>query len=111
LLLNPEAAQSLSLAIHELATNSEKYGALSSPSGQVAVTWQLRPVTEADGIEIVWVESGGPSVAPPERRGFGSLVIERNLARSLNAEIKLEFPPEGARCRMLIPAANLAAGR
>ena len=49
-------------------------------------------------------------MAPPERRGFGSLVIERNLARSLDAEIKLEFPPDGARCRMLIPAANLAAG-
>ena len=84
---------------------------MSSPSGRVAVTWRLRPVTEGDGIEIVWVESGGPSVAPPTRRGFGSLVIERNLARSLDAEVKLEFPPDGARCRMLIPPTNLAAGR
>jgi two-component sensor histidine kinase len=50
-------------------------------------------------------------VKPPERRGFGTLVIERNLARSLDADIKLEFPPEGARCAMMIPAKNLAAGR
>jgi PAS domain S-box-containing protein len=110
LLLKPEAAQGLSLAIHELATNAAKYGGLSRPSGRVAITWRRRAVVEGDGIEIVWVESGGPRGAPPERRGFGSLVIERNLARSLDADIKLEFPPDGARCRMLIPAANLATG-
>jgi len=111
LLLKPEAAQSLSLAIHELATNAAKYGGLSVPHGRVAIKWQLRPEADGDGIEIVWAESGGPSVKPPERRGFGTLVIERNLARSLDADIKLEFPPEGARCAMMIPAKNLAAGR
>jgi PAS domain S-box-containing protein len=111
LLLKPEAAQSLSLAVHELATNAAKYGGLSVPGGRVAIIWRLRSVTEGDGIEIVWAESGGPGVTPPERRGFGTLVIERNLARSLDADIKLEFPPEGARCRIVIPATNLAAGR
>jgi PAS domain S-box-containing protein len=111
LLLKPEAAQSLSLAIHELATNAAKYGGLSIPTGRVAIQWRLLPASEGEGVEIVWVESGGPSVPAPERRGFGSLVIERNLARSLEAEIKLEFPPDGARCRMLIPTTNLAVGR
>ena len=111
LVLKPEAAQSLSLAIHELATNAAKYGGLSIPTGRVAIRWRLLPASEGEGVEIIWVESGGPSVPPPERRGFGSLVIERNLARSLEAEVKLEFPPDGARCRMLIPTTNLAVGR
>lgn len=111
LLLKPEAAQSLGLAIHELATNAAKYGGLSDPAGRVAINWRLRPAQDGDGIEVVWVESGGPDVSPPDRRGFGTLVIERNLARSLDAEIVLEFPPEGVRCRMLIPAKNLAVSR
>ena len=111
LLLKPEAAQSLGLAIHELATNAAKYGALSVPAGRVGISWRLLPVSEGDGIEIRWVETGGPGVKAPERRGFGSLVVERNLARSLDAEINLEFPPEGVRCRMLIPATNVATGR
>ena len=111
LLLKPEAAQSLGLAIHELATNAAKYGALSVPVGRVGISWRLLPVSEGRGIEIRWVETGGPSVTAPERRGFGSLVIERNLVRSLEAEIDLEFPPEGVRCRMLIPATNVATGR
>jgi two-component sensor histidine kinase len=107
-LLKPEAAQSLGLAIHELATNAAKYGGLSVPTGRVSIAWQVQP---GDGIEIVWTESGGPGVAEPQRRGFGSLVVERNLAHALEADIKLEFLPQGARCRMFIPATNLAAGR
>jgi PAS domain S-box-containing protein len=109
-LLKPEAAQSLGLAIHELATNAAKYGGLSVPAGRVAISWRRCSAAEGDGIEVVWTEAGGPSVKRPGRRGFGSLVIERNLARSLEADIKLEFLPDGARCRMVIPAANLAAG-
>ena len=111
LLLKPEAAQSLGLAVHELATNAAKYGGLSVPAGRVSIRWRLVPAAEGEGIEIVWMESGGPPVKEPERRGFGSLVIERNLARSLDGDVQLEFPPDGARCRMLIPATNLAAGR
>ena len=71
----------------------------------------MMPAPEGDGIELVWEETGGPDVGKPQRRGFGSLVIERNLARSLEADIQLEFPPEGARCRMVIPATYLAVGR
>jgi two-component sensor histidine kinase len=104
LLLKPEAAQGVGLALHELATNAAKYGALSVPGGRVAVTWRLLP----SGIEIEWSESGGPPVAEPKWRGFGSHLIEENLARSLEAEISLAFRPDGVHCRMAIPARNLA---
>ncbi len=108
LLLKPEAAQSLGLALHELATNATKYGALSVPSGRVAMTWRWVPQDSNGAIEITWSESGGPCVAAPDGRGFGSLVIERNLARSLDAHVDLSFRPDGVQCRMLIPADNLA---
>ncbi len=110
ILLKPEAAQSLGLALHELATNAAKYGGLSVPAGRVSIDWKLLTDGEGSGIEIIWLESGGPKVDVPEHRGFGSMVIERNLARSLDADVLLEYLPEGARCRMIIPAENLAAG-
>ncbi len=106
ILLKPEAAQSLGLALHELATNAGKYGALSTLSGRVTIRWRQLP--DGGGIEVLWAESGGPAVTPPNGRGFGSLVIERNLARSLDAEVALDFAPEGVRCRVVIPATNLA---
>jgi two-component sensor histidine kinase len=60
----------------------------------------------------LWSESGGPEItAAPERRGFGTLVIERNLARTLEAEVQLDFAPAGLRCRIVIPATHLATGR
>jgi two-component sensor histidine kinase len=107
LLLKPEAAQGVGLALHELATNAAKYGALSVPGGRVTIRWRVLP----SGIEIVWSESGGPPVEEPKWRGFGSHLIEQNLARSLEAEISLAFPPEGVRCHMTIPASHLAPGR
>jgi PAS domain S-box-containing protein len=109
-LLKPEAAQSLGLALHELATNAAKYGALSAPTGSVQIVWR-RAAEPEEGIEITWVESGGPKVKEPERRGFGSLVIERNLSRSLDAEVELTFQPEGVQCRMVIPLSQLSASR
>src|SRR5215210_4794389 len=109
-LLKPEAAQSLGLALHELATNAAKYGALSAPGGSVQIVWR-RLLEPEEGIEIDWTETGGPSVKEPERRGFGSLVIERNLSRSLDAEVHLTFRPEGVHCRMLIPLNQLSATR
>lgn len=110
-LLKPEAAQSLGLALHELATNAGKYGALSVPAGHVDIDWRMLPPVEGDGVEIVWSESGGPPVDAPDHRGFGSLVIERNLSRSLDADVGLTFAPEGLQCRMRIPPTNLVAGR
>jgi PAS domain S-box-containing protein len=107
--LKPDAAQSVGLALHELATNAAKYGALSSATGTISVTWRRLPPAEGDGVEVNWVEKGGPTVAVPSRRGFGSTVIERNLARSLDAEVEWTFDAEGLRCRMHIPVMQLVA--
>ncbi len=112
--LKPIAAQSLGLALHELANTAEKYGSLSVPRGHVAITWRrVLPTKDnaEDGVEIVWTESQGPDVTTPVRRGFGSLVVEQNLARSLDAEVQLTFAASGVQCRMLIPAIHLLAGR
>jgi PAS domain S-box-containing protein len=111
IVLKPEAAQSLGLALHELAENAAKYGALSSAQGRVALTWRRLPASEGHGVELIWAESEGPSVRTPERRGFGTLVIERNLARSLDAEVDLSFPPGGVRCRVVIPLTQLSVSR
>jgi two-component sensor histidine kinase len=109
--LRPEAAQSLGLALHELATNAAKYGALSRTRGRVAVEWRLNPVGRGGHLEIVWQESKGPNVGAPRRRGFGSMVIEHNLTRALDAEVELDFLPEGLRCRIVVPASQFSAGR
>jgi PAS domain S-box-containing protein len=111
IVLKPEAAQSLGLAIFELIDNAARYGALSVPQGRASLKWQRRPVGEGGGVEIAWTEEGGPGVATPERRGFGSLVIERNLARAAEAEVDLAFTQDGVRCRMLIPEHQLSGAR
>jgi two-component sensor histidine kinase len=80
---------------------------LSLPTGKVSIAWTREPPDAGSGVEIVWTESGGPAVAVPEQRGFGSLVIERNLARALDAEVDLEFAPDGVRCRIVIPLTQL----
>jgi PAS domain S-box-containing protein len=107
-LLKPEAAQSLGLALHELAANAAKYGALSVPKGHVDINWRRLPPAEGEGLEILWTESGGPRVAKPAQRGFGSLVIEQNLARSMDSDVDLSFSPDGLRCRVLIPLSQLS---
>jgi PAS domain S-box-containing protein len=106
--LRPEAAQSLGLALHELATNAAQFGALSSPSGHLSITWTWQDQRVPPVVEIVWQERGGPEVRTPEQRGFGTLVVERNLARSLEAEVDLTFGSEGVRCRMAIPITQLS---
>jgi PAS domain S-box-containing protein len=110
-ILKPEVAQNLGLAFHELATNALKYGALSVPAGRVSIRWRRIEQTTGEAVEIHWSESGGPNVVPPQRRGFGTLVIERNLARSLEAEVEMAFPLEGAQCRIVIPVSQLSIPR
>ncbi len=104
--LRPEAAQSIGLALHELATNAAKHGAMSKASGHVAITWE--PERADGGIVLVWRESGGPKVSQPKRRGFGSTVIEHNLARALDADVDLDFAAEGLTCRVVVPQAQIA---
>jgi PAS domain S-box-containing protein len=107
--LKPEAAQNLGLALHELAINAKKFGALSVPDGRVSIRWGRDG--GGDAIEFSWLEQFGPKVSARRTRGFGSLVIERNLARSLDAEVDLEFEPDGVRCRIVIPANQVLASR
>src|SRR5215471_17134913 len=111
IVLKPEAAQSLGLAIFELLDNAARYGALSVPQGRASLKWQRRPVGDGGGVEIAWTEEGGPNVHTPERRGFGTLVIERNLARAAEAEVDLAFTPDGVRCQMIIPEQHISGAR
>ena len=112
LLLAPPAALMLNLAFHELATNAAKYGALSVPGGRVEIGWAVdRADRKVPVLEIAWRERGGPPVRPPARRGFGSRLVERALAREFGAEVKLDFAPGGVECRIRLPfAAAIAAG-
>jgi PAS domain S-box-containing protein len=110
-LLKPDAAQNLGFALHELATNAAKYGALSVPEGRVSIAWRLLPEADGNGVELDWVESGGPAVVKPAHRGFGSMVIERNLARELDTQVELAFRAEGVQCKILLPPGQLAAIR
>ena len=98
--LAPNDALSLGLALHELATNASKYGALTTLDGRVSVTWEL--VTPALA-RIEWVESGGPPVAGDRRRGFGTDLIEKIVAHELRNPVELDFAKDGVRCTLLIP--------
>jgi PAS domain S-box-containing protein len=102
--VNASAAQNLGLAMHELATNASKYGALSTPAGRVRATWSFEPNEEgSQRLLINWQERGGPAVVPPTIKGFGHVVIERVAAQALNASVVYEFPREGVRWSIAIP--------
>lgn len=98
-------AVGLSLALHELATNATKHGALSCESGRVSVTAHLEePASPRGGwIELTWQEHGGPGCAPPERQGFGSRLLRQAVPVELSGSLTLSFPPEGLRCVMRFP--------
>jgi PAS domain S-box-containing protein len=109
--LRPEAAQSLGLALHELATNAAKHGAMSKSGGRVEISWQdsAKAGMPRDGFELVWREHGGPKVASPKRRGFGSMAIEQNLSRAIDADVRLDFAAGGVTCRIQVPRSQIAA--
>jgi len=109
--IKPEAAQNLGLALHELAVNAAKFGALSVPAGRVAITWNRVENVDGSAVELDWREKLGPKVKARRRKGFGSMVIERNLARALDARVELEFDPDGSRCHIVIPANQILALR
>jgi two-component sensor histidine kinase len=113
ILVSPETAEAIGLALHELATNAVKYGALSVPIGQVTVFWALeRHGTEKHGTEphrlrLNWVEQNGPLVAAPTRKGFGRLVFEEITAKRLNGEIVTDFAPTGLNWQLSISTTYL----
>ena len=101
--LTPKAGLSLAMAIHELASNAAKYGALSTEAGRLAVTWAMPGGATAPSMTFAWTETGGPAVSPPTRRGFGTTLIERALAHELDAEVTRDFAAGGLRCTIVIP--------
>jgi PAS domain S-box-containing protein len=112
IVLRPRAVLTLAMAVHELTTNAAKYGALSVPGGCIEIHW--RP-EHADGdrpvLRIDWTEQGGPAVAEPQQRGFGSRLIEAGIASDLGGQARLAFAPEGLRCEIVIPLEAATDGR
>ncbi len=104
--LNPKVGMALAMAIHELASNAAKYGALSNGTGHLSVTWAVEPHADVPVLTLNWNETGGPKVQPPTHRGFGTTLIERGLTHELDAEVRQTFPPEGMRCTIAIPMTN-----
>lgn len=105
--ISANATQSLGMALHELATNAAKYGALSDERGEVTIAWTL---TDLDGdrrFDLSWTEAKGPPVTAPVRKGLGSHIITRLLKHSLNGEVTLDFAPSGLRWSLSAPAGDL----
>jgi PAS domain S-box-containing protein len=98
-LLPPATAQTIALALHELATNAAKYGALSTDAGRVDLTWQ----TKLGKLELVWAESGGPEIALPDRRGYGSRAIIAGIERQLGGLVNFDWHASGLRCTLCVP--------
>ncbi|WP_439597052.1 PAS domain-containing protein [Falsiroseomonas sp.] len=105
--LAPTAAQAISMALHELATNATKHGALSTPEGRVALDWATEPGQSQ--LRLNWSESGGPAIqAAPARQGFGSRVLEATIAGQLGGRILLHWRSTGLVCEMTIPLSRAA---
>ena len=102
--LRSEAAEAIGLALHELATNSTKYGAWSVPDGIVTIQWALsKNESEIGQVELTWTEAGGPDVTPPTRTGFGHEVIEGMVAHTLGGTVELKFNVEGLSWTLTFP--------
>jgi PAS domain S-box-containing protein len=102
--LQPKAALSLAMVFHELATNAAKYGALrNGAAGKIDIVWRVEPTPAGGRMRLRWQESGGPPVKPPGRRGFGSRLLERGLARDLDGEVHLSYEPAGLVCEITAP--------
>ena len=104
IMLGPEAAQNIGMALHELATNAAKYGALSNDAGRIAIDWS----TDRDVFHLTWTERGGPAVAEPERKGFGSTVLTTLVATALAGETTIQYEPQGLVWTLKCPAERLA---
>jgi two-component sensor histidine kinase len=102
--LQPPAAQAIGMALHELATNASKYGALSDNEGRVSVTWSLEKNGEEPEFRLSWTETGGPPVKTPERRGFGYTIMVAMVEKSLDAEVVVDYVPGGLAWKVRAPA-------
>jgi two-component sensor histidine kinase len=103
--LSPRMALALAMALQELATNAVKYGALSNASGRIRVGWSIDRSIEPKRLQLRWEEAGGPPVTMPDRRGFGTKLIERSLAQDLQGNVQIDFAPTGVVCTVDAPMA------
>jgi two-component sensor histidine kinase len=101
-LLKAASAQAIGLALHELATNAGKYGALSTDTGRVDVHWG----TDGDAFTLSWTEHDGPPVSAPKRRGFGTTAMEAMAERSVDGKVDLNYAPSNLTWRLTCPTAN-----
>ena len=106
--LSPTAVQAVSMALHELATNATKHGALSVPEGRLHLSWSL---TERPGLLLLrWVERGGPRLGgPPARCGFGTRVLRATVQDQLGGQVEQRWPPEGMECDLAVPLERIGA--
>jgi len=107
LLLPPRAVEQIGIALHELATNAVKHGALSLTGGSVKVEWAIEPTSDGKVLRVAWSEHGGPPVSPPSHEGFGHAVVKRLVPIALNGSATLDFPVEGIRWTLVVPAADI----
>src|SRR5690606_31493273 len=101
--LSPKQGLALGLALHELATNAAKYGALSTGSGRIRVAWDLEHRDGRRQVRLRWQERGGPPVRPPTRHGFGTTLIKRSFEYELGGSADLSFASDGMRCEASFP--------
>ncbi|KQS55599.1 two-component system sensor histidine kinase/response regulator [Brevundimonas sp. Leaf363] len=106
--LNPNAYSTMALVVHELVTNSNKYGSLSTPGGRVTLGWHR---TSSGDLELEWREAGGPAVTPPTRKGFGTTIIHRSVPYDLGGTAKVDYAPTGVHAVFCIPARHLSEPR
>ena len=110
--LGPRAVLTLAMAFHELTTNATKYGALAGAGGHIEIGWHRIAATETTPaqLRIDWIEKGGPTVIEPDRRGFGSRMIEGSIAAELSGSATMIFAPDGLRCEIAVPLEAATAG-
>jgi two-component sensor histidine kinase len=101
--LDARQALSVSLVLHELATNAAKYGALSAPEGRVRLSWQIEQADKGRCVHLWWQELGGPPVSAPQSTGFGTQLIRRAFGFELDGTADLAFEPEGIRLEASFP--------
>ncbi len=102
-MLLPATAQAVALALHELATNAAKYGALSTDTGKLQLTWSIGP----EALEVEWLETGGPPAAPPSSLGFGLSIVRSSIEAQFRGGVHYDWRPEGLCCRLVIPRAQI----
>jgi two-component system, chemotaxis family, CheB/CheR fusion protein len=108
--LRPKAAETFALAVHELATNAVKYGALSKSDGRVRIGWKINEANGASSLTFHWAESGGPKGnGAPRRRGFGTELLEQTLSYELKAQTSLDFAKDGLTCTIELPLTERVA--